>query len=312
MRRRFSAPLLPGMTVGLVAPASPIYEPDRRDAAASLLETMGFRVRRGASVDMIDDGYSASDALRAADLTAMFLDDGVDAIVCLRGGYGSLHLLPLLDFRQLARHPKPFIGFSDITALHMALISRCGFLPIHGPMPGVMSAIGLREPAARAQWLAVAAGQSPRRVQNPDGAPFVGSGQGTAEGRLLGGNLSVLCSLLDTPWEPAWDGALLLLEDVAERPDRLEALMAQLAAHGVFRRIAGLLVGDFSRYEGMTSPRHPPMSRLVADHVPDALPMLYGLHAGHGHDRMTLVLNARYRLSPRQGTLTLLERPFRP
>lgn len=311
MRRRFSSPLLPGMTIGLVAPASPVYEPDRRDAAVRLLEEMGFCVVRGASVDMVGSGYTDGDALRAADLTDMFLNDAVDAVVCLRGGYGSLHLLPRLDFRSIAHHPKPFVGFSDITALHMAFIGQCGFLTLHGPMPGAMDAVGLREPAARAQWLAVAAGQAPRRVQNPDGAPFLGSGQGQAEGRLLGGNLSVLCSLLGTPWEPAWDGALLLLEDVAERPDHIEVLMGRLEARGVFRRIAGLLIGDFSRYEGMTSPRQPPLNRLVASHAPAALPVLYGLHAGHGHDRMTLVLNARYRLDPAQGSLTLLERPFR-
>lgn len=311
MRRRFSAPLLPGMTVGLVAPASPVFEPARRSAAVRLLEEMGFRVLRGSSVDAIENGFAAPDSLRAADLTAMFLNDAVDAIVCLRGGYGSTRLLSLLDYGQLARHPKPFIGFSDITALHTALAQRCGFLTVHGPMPGACSPVGLRDSAARAQWLAVVAGAAPRQVANPDGTPFFGHGHRTAEGRLTGGNLSVLCGLIGTPWETAWDGALLLVEDVAERLDQLDAMMARLEAHGVFRRIAGLVVGDFSRYDGMTSARPPALSGLVAKHVPDSLPILYGLHAGHGRDRMTVVLNARYRLHPQRATLTLLEAPFR-
>lgn len=260
MRRRFPHPLLPGMTVGLVAPASPIFEQERRDAAVLLLQEMGFRVRRGVSVDMVDRCFAGSDAQRAADLTAMFLDETVDAIVCLRGGYGCTRLLHLLDWQAIARHPKPFVGFSDITALHAALRRHCGLVTYHGPMPGAMDPIGLREPKAREQWLQVLAGTADRPVANPDGAPLHGEGSRVVTAPLIGGNLSVLCSLIGTPCEPDWDHTLLLLEDVAERTDRLDGMIQQLEDHGVFHRISGLVLGDFSRYEGQTNPHAIPMA----------------------------------------------------
>lgn len=311
MRRRFSHPLKPGMTIGLVAPASPIFEADRRDAAVQLLESFGFSVRRGETMDAVDFCYAGNHALRARDLQNMFLDDSIDAVVCLRGGYGSARLLPLLDFSAIARHPKPFVGFSDITALHTALQEKCGFITFHGPMPGVMDPIGLREPRAQKQWLEVLSGSAPRVAANPDGEPFAGIGRRSVSGRLIGGNLSTLTSLIGTPWEPHWDGCLLLLEDVAERSDRLDGMLAQLKAVGVFERINGLVLGDFSRYEGMTTPRKLPLNRIFQETLPEDLPVLYRLHAGHGRDRMTLALNARYRLDPRSAALTLLESPFR-
>lgn len=308
--RRLPHPLMPGMTVGLVAPGSPVFEPARRDAAVALLEDMGFRVRRGETVDAVDFCFAGDDRLRAADLQAMFLDDGIDAVICLRGGYGSVRLLPLLDFDAIAAHPKPFVGFSDITALHMALIRRCGFITFHGPMPGVTESIGLREPHARQQWLDTLGGHAERVIRNPDGTPFGSVGSCMAEGRLIGGNLSALTGLIGTPWEPCWDGSLLLVEDVAERTDRLDAMFLQLRVCGVFDRIAGLLLGDFSRYAGMTSPRKPPIERILQTHLPADLPVLWGLHAGHGRDRMTLALNALYRLEPERAALTLLDPLF--
>lgn len=311
MRRRFPRALVPGDTVGLIAPASPIFEPERRDAAAALLRDMGFRVLRGESVDAVDHCFSGTDELRARDVNAMFADDGVNGIVCLRGGYGSVRLLPMLDTAAIARHPKPFVGFSDITALHAALYRTCGLVTFHGPMPGVIDPIGLRNPADRVMWLDVLSGKDSRKVQNPDGAPFLARGTRSVTGRLIGGNLSVLCSLIGTPWEPDWNGALLLLEDVAERADRLDGMATQLQEHGVLDRISGLVLGDFSRYEGMTSPRQLPLSRLITDHCPPELPILFGLRAGHGRCRMTLALGAAYRLNPRNASLTRLEAAVR-
>lgn len=311
MRRRFPRALLPGMTVGLVAPASPVFEPDRRDAAVQLLEDMGFRVVRGESVDAVNYCFSGTDDVRAGDLMRMFTDDRVDAVVCLRGGYGCARLMDKLDYDAIARNPKLLVGFSDVTALHMALITRCGFVTCHGPMPGQIRPVGLREPRARAQWLDTLSGKGSREVVNPDGTPFLSAGTRSVTGRLLGGNLSVLTGLLGTPWEPAWDGALLLLEDVAERTDQLDGMLLRLQQRGVFDRIAGLMLGDFSRYDGVDNARNLPLENLFAERVPSSLPVLYGLHAGHGRDRMTLLLNARYRLDPRRASLTLTESPLR-
>lgn len=310
-RRRFSHPLLPGMTIGLIAPSSPVFEADRRDAAVRLLEDMGFAVRRGQSVDALSYCFSGTDEVRASDVIDMFADPEVDAVVCLRGGYGATRILDRIDWQRLSCHPKPFVGFSDITSLHVALQKHCGFITFHGPMPGVMEPIGLRDELSRAQWLSVLAGDSGRQVQNPDGTLFQGNHRGTVVGRLIGGNLSVLCSLIGTRHEPDWDQALLLLEDVSERTARLDSMVQQLESHGVFTRIAGLVLGDFSNYEGQTNPHKVPMEDIFPPHTPSELPVLWGLHAGHGRDRMTLALNARYRMDTDHATLTLLEQVFR-
>ncbi len=307
MRRRFPSPLLPGMTVGLIAPASPVFETDRRDAAVQLMEEMGFRVIRGASVDAVDRCFAGTDALRAGDVMEMFLSPKVDGIVCLRGGYGCARLLSRLDWAAIARHPKPFVGFSDITALHAALFARCGLITFHGPMPGAMEPLGLREARDRAMWLQTLSGKPERQIRNPDGASFQAKGAKSVIGPLIGGNLSVLCSLIGTPYEPCWEGALLLLEDVAERTAHLDAMVQQLESRGVFRQIRGLVLGDFSRYEGQTNPRLVPLTDIFPPRLPRDLPVLWGLHAGHGRDRMTLALGARYRLNPSAVRLTLLE-----
>lgn len=308
MRERlFPKPAPPGATLGLIAPASPVYELERRDAAVRLLEDMGYQVKRGRSVDLMDRCYEESEVLRAQDVMDMFLDDSVDALVCLRGGYGAARLLGRLDYGRMMQHPKLLVGFSDITALHAALWKECGLITIHGPMPGNVKPYGLREPRARAQWLQALSGDPVKAIANPGGEPFEAYGEQAVAGRLIGGNMRVLCSLMGTPWEPEWDGALLLLEDVAERPDQLEVMAAQLEKQGVFRRIAGLVLGDFCDYEGHRHEHMSPIAEVFPRHLPRRLPVLWNVHAGHGWDRMTLVMNLVYRLDPLNATLTLLE-----
>ncbi len=308
MRERlFPRPAPPGAVLGLIAPASPVYELERRDGAVRLLEDMGYRVKRGRSVDLMDRCYEESEALRARDVMDMFLDDDVDALVCLRGGYGAARLLGRLDYDRIARHPKLLVGFSDITALHAALWKQCGLITIHGPMPGSVKPYGLREPRARAQWVQTLSGDPVKAIVNPGGEPFEAYGEQAVTGRLIGGNMRVVCSLIGTPFEPEWDGALLLLEDVAERPDQLEEMAGRLDDLGVFRRIAGLILGDFCDYEGHRHEHMAPIAEVFPRHLPRRLPVLWNVHAGHGWDRMTLVMNLVYRLDPLNAALTLLE-----
>lgn len=301
------APLKPHARLALVAPSSPIYEAENRQAAIALLEEMGFSVQVYESVSAQRGYLSGSDHIRVRDLMDAFADPEIDGVICLRGGYGAARLLPLIDFEVIRQHPKVFVGFSDITALHLSIYAHTGLVTYHGPMPGAQSLTGLRDPRSRRMWLDTLGGDPPREMYNPGGDPFCSfSGKGTAEGILVGGNLSVLCSLLATPYLPDFTDKLLLLEDVGERPYRIDRMINQLRTSGIFDSIAGLVLGDFTQCEEEASPRTLALEEIFRELLPPELPVLWNVHAGHGRDKMTLPLGEPYRLDADKATLTRL------
>ena len=298
--------LNPGACIGLIAPSSPIYEEENRKKAVSLLEEMGFSVVVGESCNVQRGYLSGSDVLRAKDVNQMFYRDDIDAIVCLRGGYGAARILPLLDYETIRRHPKPFVGFSDITALHCAFSARCDMVSFHGPMAGAHWPVGLREEKSRASWLTVLRSKEPLgEMKNPDGVPFSIFHEGDASGVLTGGNLSVLCSLIGTEYMPDMRDKLLLLEDVGEKPYRIDAMLTQLRNVGILDDCAAILLGDFTNCESDANKATLSLKDIFHELLPADKPVLQGIHAGHGRDQLTLPLNIRYAISG--NTLTALE-----
>lgn len=302
-------PLCQGARLGLIAPASPIYEQENQQAAVQLLEEMGFYVKCYESVGAQRGYLSGSDIIRAGDLMDAFQDPAIDGVVCLRGGYGAARLLPLLDFDVIRRSPKPFVGFSDITALHLAFYAKTGLCTFHGPMPGAQSLSGLREPRSRRMWLEALANRLPARLANPNGESFQRfSGGGAAEGILLGGNLTVLCSLIGTPYLPDFQGKLLLLEDVGERPYRIDGMLNHLRACGILGAVKGILLGDFTQCEEDASRPSLVLEEIFRELLPGDIPILWNVHAGHGQDKMTLPLGRTYRLDGDRAELSLLDK----
>ena len=182
--------------------------------------------------------FAGYDDERLSDLNAALRDDSVDVIWCLRGGYGAMRLLEGLDYAALRRHPKVMIGYSDITAFHCAIATRCGLSSIHGPTSR-STLTGFSERSLRAAVL---------RTENPCGvAPraktLVG---GRAIGHLVGGNLALLTALHGTPYQPRYDGAILVLEDVNEAPYRIERMLLQLRLSGALQGCAGIAFGSFT------------------------------------------------------------------
>ena len=226
--------LQPGMTIGLIAPASNGFEDQDIEFAMDIVRSLGFKVKPGAHLFDRFGYLAGTDAARASDLNAMFKDPGVDAIFCARGGFGASKLLPLIDYDAIARNPKVLLGYSDITALHMAIAAKGGFVTLHGPNAG--SAWG------KSSWdiyrdIAFDAG-TPLFV-NPEGdedrltqrrwrTRVLGTGTGKAQGKLLGGNLTVLTALAGTPYLPDFNGAILFLEDVDEAEYRIDRMLTQL------------------------------------------------------------------------------------
>lgn len=294
--RRKPNALEPGDTVGIVAPAGPFSLPDLTRGVA-LLHAMGFATRLNGALFARQGFLAGPDALRAAQLHAMFADDGVHAIMCARGGYGSLRLLQSLDYALIAAHPKPFIGFSDTTALHQAIRLKTGLVTFHGPMVCSLEPSDAAAGSALQQTLQAAVMGPPQigglRTLQP----------GRAEGILVGGNLSTLCSLVGTPFAETYRDKVLFLEDRGERPYRIDRMLVQMKLAGCFEGLAGLVLGSFT--DCGAGEEIDAIVRQLFDDRP--IPIMAGLAAGHQHPNWTLPLGVRVVLDADNGILRFQE-----
>jgi muramoyltetrapeptide carboxypeptidase len=296
--------LVPGDRVAVVAPAGPV---DRESLEAGL-RVLAERYETTWEPDLLRRSryLAGDDARRADELRAALADGRTKAVIAARGGYGSMRLLPRLwpaDAREGSSATpgggaKLVVGFSDITALHCALQAR-GQVSIHGPS---VNQLATQPPAIveRLFGLLEDPASPPAEIA---GTPLVG---GTAEGRILGGNLSLLTRLLGTPWLPDLDGAILLLEDVTEQPYRVDRMWTHLRLAGTFERVAGIALGDFTDCEdpagGYTL--RDVLAGLAGE---TGLPSVVGLPIGHAAVNAPVALGTRARLDGSAGTLTFLE-----
>lgn len=295
--------LRPGARIALVAPAGPLAE-GAVDRAVERLAAWGYEAVPGAHVRKRHGYLSAPDADRAADLNAALADDSVDAIWSLRGGYGVMRILPAIDWSALARRPRPVIGFSDITALHLA-IQKLGIVSFHGPHPATQdltgfSRDGLRHVLTRAE--------APGILPFPDDAePVETIAGGAAEGRLVGGNLSLVAATVGTPYAIYATDAILFLEEVGEAPYRVDRLISQLRLAGVLDRVAGIALGGFTE-TGEVDAGQPGVLDVLRDLLGGlGVPVATGFPFGHVDDNWTLPVGARARLDADAGTLEVLE-----
>ena len=248
--RRLPPRLVPGCRVALVAPAGPLLERDDLQRALELCRLLGCDPVLGPHAGGHHGYLAGTDAERLADLNAALTDPAIDAVWCIRGGYGITRILAGVDFDGFARRPKPVVGFSDITALLAALNQQTGVVTFHGPV-----ARHAMTEFTRAHFeLALAPSAAGRlgRVPAPGGVLVPSSHRimtiraGVAEGPLQGGNLSLLQCLIGTPYLPALDGALLFLEDVGEEVYRIDRMLSHLRLAGALNRLAGVIVGRFT------------------------------------------------------------------
>ena len=290
------AALRPQDRVAVIAPAS-AFERGPFDAGLALLDAR-YRTEYGNGLFERQRYLAGSDDRRLAELHAALTDPGIRAVFCARGGYGATRLLRQLAASAPAGAPKPLIGFSDITALHLWL-QAYGRISIHGPvltqLPRLSSAT-----CTRLFDLLESVRPAPPLAGT---ATYVG---GVAEGPLLGGNLSVFTRLLGTPYLPALDGAILLLEDQGERPYRLDRMWTHLQLAGVFERVRGIVLGSFTACEerGADYTSDEVLRELAAS---TGLPCAAGLPIGHGDVNEPVPLGVRVRLDADAARLTFLE-----
>jgi muramoyltetrapeptide carboxypeptidase len=288
--------LRPGDAVAVAAPAGPFDRPGFEAGLAVLAAR--YRVLLGEGIFARARYLAGDDGRRLDELAAALTDDGVRAVFAARGGYGAMRLLSRLAPKLAGLRPRPVVGFSDITALH-AVLQAAGWVSIHGP---VVTQLGGQPPevAERLFRLLESPGEP---APSLSGVSLVG---GVAEGPLVGGNLSLLTRLLGTPHLPPLDGAVLLLEDVGERPYRLDRMWTHLALAGVFDRVRGLALGEFTDCEEPGGD-HGPAEVLAELAAETGLPCVGGLPIGHGPVNQPVPLGARVRLDAGAGRLEFLE-----
>ncbi len=293
--------LAPGSRVALIAPAGPVTE-ERIAGALARCAQLELEPVLGASARERAAYFAGPDALRAADLQWAISDDGIDAIWALRGGYGAMRLLPLVDFSPLPARPRALIGFSDITALHLALL-RAGLVSFHGPHPEADVAPATDECFRRVLCRAEPAGVLPLPAGAERPATLRG---GVAEGPLVGGNLSMLSGTCGTPGAMTAEGKVVFIEEVGEAGYRVDRMLTQLRLAGALDGAVGLAFGQFSEVPPYAYDR--PMDQVLREAAELlGIPAVLGLPIGHVRDNWTLPLGIRARLDAGAGTLELLE-----
>jgi muramoyltetrapeptide carboxypeptidase len=312
--------------IGLVAPSGGTNAAFVEQRVRNL-EAFGFRVKLAKNILSVRGNTAGTPQERVADLHEMFLDREVRGIWAVRGGSGASQMLPLINYDLIRKHPKVFVGFSDITALHVALLNHAGLVTFHGPVASARftdySATQLEAVLMhpRAETVLYPSIENERSANNPatpqaDEFRLRTLTPGIAEGRLIGGNLSVLSALMGTPYAPDWRGAILFLEEIREAPYRIDRMLTQLDQSLAFKHAAGVALGVFRRSVDSATPSTTPdpdnpsltLDMALDDHFRNkAVPAVYGLSFGHVPNNMTLPVGVRARLDAATGIITLRE-----
>lgn len=287
-------PVRPGHRLGLIAPASP-SAPPKLAPGLSRVEELGFHLSRPDQSKGRFPYLAGPDRERAELLTELFLEPEIDGIFCIRGGYGSLRTAAFLDFDLLAEQDKPLVGFSDITVLLSGLL-KAGLTSIHGPSVFSMA----KESKASLERLKKILAGGWAETEPLSGRAL--SGRQPAEGRLVGGNLTLLSHLIGTPWQPPSAGAIIFIEEVGETLYRQDRFLTHLISAGFFSKCAGIALGRFDGDDYHKS------EQLVAERLGGLnVPLVSGLPFGHQPDNLALLVGGPARLDPVSGTLIPLE-----
>ena len=293
--------LRPGDTVAIVAPASPI-EKELLDAGCRRLEAMGYKPLYLPAILDRDWYFAGTAERRTRELEDMFARDDVHALLCARGGYGSNYLLEKLDWKKIQRHPKIFIGYSDVTALLTRFVDA-GMVTFHGPM--ATKDFAENDGVDEVSWQKALSGERKWRIENHGAQPVIA---GNGKGKLYGGCLSLLVASLGTPWEILTQGTILFIEDVNTKPFQVDRMLRHLMLAGKFRGVRGIIFGEMKdcAQAGQTYSLQEVIRRVLEDlHIPVA----FGFRSGHVSGKnITLPLGVQASLEVgKQVTLEILE-----
>ncbi|SFX49792.1 muramoyltetrapeptide carboxypeptidase [Thermoactinomyces sp. DSM 45891] len=293
-----------GDTIGIIAPASPT-NPEEQEQALEIFSEFGFNLKLGNSLWQQHGYLAGHDWNRAEDLNRMFADPEVDAIFCMRGGYGTPRILDLIDYRGIRKNPKIFVGYSDITALHLAIHRFTGLVTFHGPMITELA----RKPDFHS-WSTLFQHLTSHvpvaRYEEPIEKHCIVVG--SARGPLIGGNLSLLVSTLGTPFEIDTTGKILFIEDVDEDPYRVDRMLTQLRHATKLQNAAGIVFTDFTDCTAENGEKSLTIREILDGIVkPLGIPCYYGLNVGHTQPNWTLPIGVLTEIDALEGWIQFQE-----
>jgi len=278
--------LMPGDTLGIVAPAGP-FDLKKFMKGKTVLESMGFRTFYDEGILQKHGFFAGSDVQRADQVNRLFADPAVQAVVCARGGYGSMRILPFLDFKMIQNNPKIFAGFSDISVLLLVLHARCSLVTFHGP---VVTTLANTAEQTIAAMLRVMTSDKHFELKPEKGIVIK---PGVSSGVVVGGNLTTLCHLVGTPYSPHFNGKILFLEDRGEAPYRIDRMLIQMKLAGCFEGLKGLFLGSFE-----ACGKRDDIFRIVQEVFKDInIPILSGFEIGHARINITIPTGLRATLN---------------
>lgn len=303
MQRQKPGPLKRGNRIAVAAPAGAVDDEPLK-AGVRAIERAGFSVELAENI-LDRNGYLAGDAAsRARTIQTFFEREDIAAIFSARGGFGSVQMLPFLDAERVRRHPKIFVGYSDLSIFLNWLIERCGVVAFHGPMVAMELARGLEGRNADFFWGTLLGEKREWRLELGETVR-----PGTAEAEMVGGCLSTIVTTLGTPYAIETAGKILLLEDVGEKPYRIERMLTHLKMAGKLAGLAGAVFGSFTHCEGEGDRD---VKKIIQDLFRDApYPVATGLDAGHADKNLLMPFGVKMKLEGKEPALTLLESPVR-
>lgn len=285
-----------GDTVAIIAPASPA-DKNLIDSCINSLENLGLNVVVGKSCTSEYGFLSGTDDIRANDINSMFANKSINGIFAIRGGYGCARLLNLIDFNLIKKNPKVFIGYSDITALHIAINQKSKLITYHGPMVSTELIKGLDEYSFNYYNKFLFCNDNMIELCNPIENPIKTINPGVAEGKLIGGNLSLICSSLGTKYEINTKNKILFLEEVGEVPYKVDRMLTHLKQSGKLKDANGIILGDFTDCVAPKDKKSLSLDDIFNEIIlPLKKPTIYNLACGHCLPTLTLPLGAKIRL----------------
>jgi muramoyltetrapeptide carboxypeptidase len=298
--------LAPGVSVGLINPCSVPLEADEIEAVREQVEALGLRLKEAPAIGEPRETAEA----RASDINAMFADDGVKALLPVRGGWGCARLLPHLDYKLIAAHPKILMGYSDVAALLLGVNARTGLVTFHGPMgnsawvPYTVEHLQRILFAGEAATLCTTAdGDEPR-----SDTQFRTIRPGTARGRLVGGNLTVMASMVGSPYLGGTDDVILFLEEVREPISEVDRMLTTLEMAGILGRVRGFVFGQCTRCPAPELDGELTLDRVLDDHVRAlGIPAWRGAPIGHVERQLTVPVGLPVEMDATRGTIRLLK-----
>lgn len=296
-----------GDRIGIIATSGPAAAENIK-SAKERLEGLGFRVELAPGC-FASHGYLAGkDELRADDLNKMFADKTIDGIICLRGGYGSTRILDKVDFDIIKANPKIFVGYSDVTALHIAINQISGLVTFHGPMASSDIAGGLDDFTRNEFLRAIMEPKPMEYIQNPQDIKIQTLVKGRACGIIIGGNLSLISATMGTWYEIDTGEKILFLEEIAEEPYRIDRMLTQLALAGKFDDASGIVLGDWNNCESKIYSDSLNLMEIFEDIIiPYGKPTIFNLKAGHCKPKVTLPFGVDALLDADEGKLIIKE-----